>query len=872
MTPDQDLPTNPGENPTTPASPGSGPRSGTGASTAREPLPERIGGYRVVRELGRGGMGVVYLARKDDDRFQRTVAIKVVKRGMDTEDIVRRFETERQLLAAMDHPNIARLLDGGTTEDGRPYFVVEHIEGKPIDKYCDENRLSVGERLRLFLKVCSAVHYAHQNLVVHRDIKPGNILVTKEGEPKLLDFGIAKLLNPAFAPVAQDPTSPSLRLMTPEYASPEQVRGEMVGTASDVYSLGVLLFELLTGHRPYRLKTRLQSEIERIICEVEPEKPSTAVSKVEEIASVTGSTSITPASVALTREKRPDRLRRRLEGDVDNIVLMALRKEPRRRYQSAMQFAEDIRNHLEGRPVIARRPTPIYRAAKFARRNRYGVAAAAAVFLALLLGVIGTSIGMQRAVAAEKAAVAQRDRAERLFAEGRALANAFITEFMDAVKQLPGSVAAQELIVQKGLAYLEGASAEAGDDPAFVAELQRGYLRIGGIQSALQGSGRMDRRAAEATFLRARDIVDEARARLRTPDPRLTAGAGLARLQLSQVYEAVKEPLNARRNLEEAIPLLREASQQGVDVQRPLRLAELQHGDLLMDAGDVEAAARSFEQSLTAREQVVAGERTQTSLRDLSTIHNRLGDVEMRRGRHTQAVERYRAARDLRVEIERMEPSGEPTARSIRDIAISRWLLARALQRTGDLEAAERELRAAHGAIRQLTEADPNDRRVEMDLVNISNTLQQLLTAQGRHDEAEAALLPALVATERAILTRTDDAALQERLADLLAEYGHLRTLTGDPRAALASVDRALVIIERRRAESPTSASLRLTYAGMQRIRANALIALERWDEAERSLTLALDAANAPDVRADATALIAEIEASLRDVAARRRP
>jgi serine/threonine protein kinase len=274
------------------------------------------------------------------------VALKIIKRGMDSEEIQRRFKAERQILATLAHPNIARLLDGGVTEDGLPYFVMEYIDGQPIDEYCDSHKLTTKERLELFRKVCSAVQYAHQNLVVHRDLKPGNILVGSDGEPKLLDFGIAKLLNPNLSPLSLPMTATMMQILTPEYASPEQVRGEPITTASDVYSLGVLLYELLTGHRPYQLKSRIPQEIERIICESEPLKPSTVITRVEEITTSDGASGqLTPESVSQKRDGKPDTLRKRLAGDIDNIVLKSLRKEPQRRYTSVEQFSEDIRRH-----------------------------------------------------------------------------------------------------------------------------------------------------------------------------------------------------------------------------------------------------------------------------------------------------------------------------------------------------------------------------------------------------------------------------------------------------------------------------------------------------------------------------------------------
>ncbi|MDX6694383.1 MAG: eukaryotic-like serine/threonine-protein kinase [Blastocatellia bacterium] len=364
---------------------------------------QRIGSYRLIREIGRGGMGTVYLAERADEQYQKLVAIKVVRRGMDTEDILRRFRNERQILAHLDHPNIARLLDGGTTDDGLPYLVMEHVHGLPVVQYCDEHRLPTGERLQIFRTICAAVQHAHQRLVVHRDLKPSNILVTPDGTPKLLDFGIAKVINPEVS-TSLNRTLTEFRVLTPDYASPEQVRGETLTTTSDVYSLGVVLYELLTGHRPYRSIGTPPHELARVICEQEPAKPSATINHIETVAHgrPKPQTTITPEIVSRARDTQPDKLRRRLLGDLDNIILMALRKEPARRYASADQFSEDIRRHLNGLPVVARKDTFTYRAAKFVRRNRLGVTAAGIILFSLLGGIVAT-LWQARAAQQEKA-------------------------------------------------------------------------------------------------------------------------------------------------------------------------------------------------------------------------------------------------------------------------------------------------------------------------------------------------------------------------------------------------------------------------------------------------------------------------------------
>lgn len=385
----------------------------------------QVGGYRLLSAVAQGGMGTVWAAERADGTGPGVVAIKMLRRGFGGPKVLRRFALERRTLADLDHPNIARLLDGGVAADGRPFLVMEYIRGRPIDDYCEQRRLDVPQRLQLFRGVCLAVHYAHQNLVVHRDIKPSNILVTDDGVPKLLDFGIAKILTPEGAPPLSTLTTEGALPMTPEYASPEQVRGQPITTATDVYALGVVLYELLAGQRPYTLHTRQPAEMQRVICEIEPRKPSSMV-------------------VEQHRERR-----RRLRGDLDNVVLMALRKDPRRRYASAEQFAHDVELHLRGFPVLARGESYRYLLASFVRRHKLSVGAGSAVLIAVVGGSLST------AMQADKARRhAERTASEALIGQQSA---EFLTDlFRGAGPQLQNSALLRQLLRDNaGLARAE---------------------------------------------------------------------------------------------------------------------------------------------------------------------------------------------------------------------------------------------------------------------------------------------------------------------------------------------------------------------------------------------------------------------------------
>ena len=466
----------------------------------------RIGRYRILEEVGRGGMGVVCAAVRDDGEFEQTVALKIIKSGLSTGTIVRRFRHERQILASLEHPNIARLLDGGMSDDGQPFYVMEFIEGEPIDEYCRARHLGVRERLELFRQVCAAVSYAHRRLIVHRDLKPSNILVTDEGRAKLLDFGIAKVLSQNES--GAQGTATQLGLMTPDYASPEQFRGEPVTTATDVYSLGVVLYELLTGALPYDLTGLRLDQMLKMVCETEPTRPSQAAAeweqRVEDLRTRPMTADEDGHGRPVPRVNPPSALRnpQALRGDLDNIVLKALRKEPERRYESVEQFAEDIRRHLEELPVSARPDTFAYRASKFVRRNRVGVIAASLIFLALIAGILGTAY--QARVARR-----ERERAEKRFEQVRKLANNVVFKYHDAIASLPGATATREMLVKDAIEYLDNLSQDAQDNPALAQELALAYLKIGNVQGQTNRANLGDSEGALASYRKSVGILED---------------------------------------------------------------------------------------------------------------------------------------------------------------------------------------------------------------------------------------------------------------------------------------------------------------------------------------------------------------------------
>ncbi|HEY2796418.1 MAG TPA: protein kinase [Thermoanaerobaculia bacterium] len=706
-------------------------------SSAREGT--RVGPYEILRELGHGGMGQVYLGRRADDAFQKKVAIKLIRPGMAGEETLARFRTERQISAALEHPNIARLLDGGTTDSGEPYFVMEYVEGENLLDFCAGRRLRLEERLRLFGTICAAVEYAHRNLVVHRDIKPSNILVAEDGTPKLLDFGIAKLLEPDGG--VGDRTATVMRVLTPDYASPEQVRGGAITTATDVYSLGIVLYQLLSGRRPYHVESGEVGELLRVVCERDPERPSAAAAD--------------PA------------LARRLRGDLDTIVMKALRKEPRSRYGSVGELSDDIRRHLEARPVRARRGTQGYRAAKFVRRHRVGLLFAFVVVLALGAGVAATLREARRARLAEA-------RAQRRFEDVRRMANAFLVEFHDAIRDLPGSTAARQLLVRRGLEYLDGLSSEAGDDPSLLRELSEGYRRLGELQGSVSlGSAMLgDMAGARKSYEKAIALLERlSRTKNAVPADRLALATLYARMSESLGRDGASE-LAAAYDRKAVALCEAEVATAPSDSEAGTRLASalVGLGNSLRFLEKRDEARVVFERAAKEWNRLAAADPSSVRLRRGVFVANyKIGALLAEGDQNEKATEAFTRAVEMAESLSRGDPSN---GQYRRDLAIALLSLGESRLGAGDAAGAEADCRRAVAMLGALAAAEPASVNPRIWLAASHRVAGKSLVAEGKTaegrgelDEAVSLLGPIAASTPR-------DVSATEQLAETCKAYG----------------------------------------------------------------------------------------------------
>jgi tetratricopeptide (TPR) repeat protein len=662
-------------------------------------------------------MGTVYLAERADGQYQKRAAIKLIKRGMDTEAVLRHFRNERQILASFDHPNIARLLDGGTAGSGLPYFVMEYVEGLPIDAYCETHALPLNERLELFREVCAAVTYAHRHAVIHRDIKPSNILVTSDGAPRLLDFGIAKILQPGGA-IEASATITGLRLLTPEYASPEQVQGKPVTTATDVYSLGVVLYQLLTGQKPYRLKTGTPEEISRAITEQEPTRPSTAVAKSNEKSK--------------SQISNPKLLR----GDLDNIVLMALRKEPERRYPSVEQFSEDIRRHLEARPIRARKDTVGYRAAKFVRRNRVATAAAVLVFLSLVGGIIATTWEARRARAEEAVAKEQKKRAERRFNDVRHLAHSVLFDYHDAIKDLPGATRVRERLVKDALVYLDSLANEAEGDPALQRELAAAYDRVGDVRGQAYGASLGDRAGAMESYLKGLRIR-EALAMANPKDIQSRRELAESHRRIGWQLLDTTEGTEGLDHLRKAVDLDRELTAENpenADFQYQLSVVQSELGMAFEEHGDLRGALDQIHRALASQEKLLADHpRDRKYRRALARTCDAMGRALDMGGNIAGALE----ANQKGLTLEEASVAEDPTnGIYLRGLEISYANDGDYRDRLGDKRGALESYRKGIAISEQLVAADPSDTGASDDLACEYQRVADLLAALEDNSQA----------------------------------------------------------------------------------------------------------------------------------------
>ena len=786
----------------------------------------RLGAYEVLREVGRGGMGAVYLARRADEQFEKQVAIKILKRGTDTDEVLRRFRAERQILARLEHANVAQLLDAGTTGDGLPYFVMEYVNGSRITEFCRLQNLNIRQRVELFLKVCAAVHFAHQNLVVHRDPKPGNILVTPEGEPKLLDFGIAKLLSPDddFAEI----TVQDQQRFTPAYASPEQVRGEPVTTVSDVYALGAVLYELLAGEPPHRFASQPPSATELFRVIVEHEVPRAS-------------------SIAPTPEAR-----RQLRGDLDKILLTALRKEPERRYSGVPALAEDLRRFLGNRPVRARPATLHYRACKFIARNKFRVAAAVLLLLTLLGGIAST--------------VRQKERAERRFREVRKLARAVVFDYHDLVAPLRGSTPVRERLVKDALEYLDSLSREAGSDDGLLRELATAYQKVAQVQGNSYYANLGDTTGATRSYRRSLDIreallnSDPENHELQDETAKSHEGLGDTLYTIYDLRGALASYENARELRERTIVAVPENTAYRLALAEVYsKLGDIKGMEHYANLGDIAGGLASCRKAQELLEPLYA---TDPQNRDLtSRLANVLthvgmlsctaGDVanalivqrravemleqlsntypdnqsyagELLAARHWlryaleddgQLAEAIGLSRRLVADLQRMLSEDPKNSQLSHNLSVSYNTLGKQLLLTGDVAGALESHRTALTISEESMAANSDSEEVKSDVALSLNRLGQAEAAAGNHHSAAQNYRKALALREPTLAANPTNSRAGDDVSSLYADIGRSLAAMSDFGGALESFGRSLPLAEKISAQAPTNARLQARLA-----------------------------------------------------------
>lgn len=808
------------------------------------PAGKRIGAYEILEEIAQGGMGAVYRAVRADGHYKQQVALKIVRADIGAGMTATRFRKERQILASLDHVNIAKILDGGTTVDGLPYLVMEFIDGLPITEYCDREKITVDERLQLFRTVCSAVHYAHQHLVIHRDIKPGNILVTPGGVPKLLDFGIAKILDPDSLRGNVTLTSGGLLIMTPEYASPEQLQGKTITTATDVYSLGLVLYELLAGRRPYRFRNCMPYEVARAVLETDPEKPSTAIRRMETIEETAETRAAqTPEVVSSLRGTSIERLERSLSGDLDNIVLKAIRKEPNLRYSSADQFSEDVRRRMENLPVLARKSTVPYRCQKYVLRHKVGIASAALAFLSLFTGL---ALVMREA----RIARANQARAEQRFNDVRKLANSLIFDIHDSVQNLPGATATRELILDQALQYLDSLSKESSGDTSLQRELASAYTRVATLQGIASESNLGQGDAALVGFGKAlaiREIIAKSSPGNTKDQIELAAAHRLMARMLATAGKS-----GATEQNEQALAItsnLLKMDANNSDVLRERSIEFELVGDMQDDPG---MAVEAYRKSIAITKELANINPQEIRLQSgLATVSTKMASDLAQLGSRDEALDINESA--LKTFESLAKNSSD--AHSRRELAFTLAFHAQILlgndDSRGSLEANRRALQIAEA----LAKADPPNVALELDVAAYSSGEGIALVQAGDYRAAEMKLGRAIQIYQKELLQNHADTEIPWLLGHNQIWMGEALLKQGKEALAVQSYRKSIASLETLKG-SASNASIQGDLAAAHLQLARALVErrerLAAYSEYRAAMTIAepLVAANPPSLAA----------------------
>ncbi len=718
---------------------------------------DMIGEYRIVSSLGRGGMGSVYMAEREAAGYTQRVAIKVMRTHVQSTDMMKRFDEERRILARLHHPYIAHLLDGGTTEKGLPYLVTELVEGTPIDQYCDERSLTLHDRLELVQKVALAIQSAHQNLVVHSDLKPSNILVTEDGIPKLLDFGIARLIRSSSSELPDDDDQASMLAMTPDYASPEQIAGDAVTTISDVYSLGVLTYTLLVGETPYVLKAAPRDEMMRQLERATVQSPSSHMMSLRDSGN--------QGRIGQNRHSTVSALSRQLSGDLDAVLTKVLSREPQDRYPSALIFATELKHFCEGMPVSARADTPYYRLRKFVGRHRFSVAAGCAGILAL---VGGLAISMWQA-----------HIAEQRFKDLRGFAETVMFDLHDEIADLPGGTSARQLMTRESLHYLDRLAQDAGGDADLQLDLSKAYQRLGDVLGNPTNANLGDVNSAIESYTKALDISEQ-----------LSSGvdddAGVERHK-ALVHEKMADVLTWNGDLDRALSHSLRSGEifeslvgvwpDTVAAEMAVAISRVKRGDLLghpsfPNAGRTADALNSYQQALATISPLAAkpdsSDRVQ---RYHALILERVGTMLSEVGQFDDALEYFRTSLGVR-ELRATNSPGNANAK--RDVAIAYEKIGDVRLARGNAEGSLEYYRQALGMYRELAAADPDNANAVRTLAIGLENLSDALLANGQKEEAREYFVEIIKVREGLVANNPDNERFVSELEEIVRRAGTL--------------------------------------------------------------------------------------------------